>query len=113
MTRWTTGHLKPESSQDKSANTCSRMGGQGDDYAVVHERLEESARELACACGDIQSGEHVTFHCPLLQEARLDLIGAADTWVQLDDPRYAPEDQDRATDLVEEWFIYIFSFFLP
>ena len=39
MTRWTTGHLKPESSQDKPANTRSRMGGRGDDYAVVHEAV--------------------------------------------------------------------------
>ena len=75
--------MKPESSQNKPANTCSRMGGQGDDYAVVHERLEESAREL---------NTH--------------------TWESLDAPRYDPEEEDEEskTDLVEEFFDYLFTY---
>lgn len=67
-----------------------------------------------CQCGEIQSGDHVTFTCPLHRTARLALLGnGTHTWSTLDTPRYDPdddggEDGDR-TDLVMMFFSYLFT----
>ena len=73
---------------------------------------------MACSigqnyCGATQSGDHVTFHCQLHQVARHALIGTANhTWETLDAPRHDPDDdEEEKTDLVEEFFSYIFAYF--
>ena len=70
----------------------------------------------ACDCGESQSGDHITFHCPNLQDVRTSLLGpTASTWEHLDAARYHPdeEDEDVKTDLVEEFFGHVFSLFNP
>ena len=71
------------------------------------------ADSAQCDCGEIQSGDHVTFHCPEHHAARLALLGTACTWESLDAPRYDPEEDDEGekTDLVEEFFSYLFTHF--
>ena len=66
-----------------------------------------------CPCGETQSGDHITFRCPVHQAARLALLGPTNhTWETLDAPRYDPDDEeDEKTDLVEEFFSYIFAHF--
>ena len=64
-----------------------------------------------CDCGEIQSGEHLTFHCPLHHTARHALLGDANTWEALDPPRYHPDDEEQEHNLVEEFFSYIFALF--
>ena len=65
-----------------------------------------------CDCGAIQSGDHITFDCPEHQPARAALLGPiAHTWESLDAPRYNPEEEEEEedkTDLVEEFYSYIF-----
>ena len=71
------------------------------------------AESPLCPCGETQSGDHITFACPLHQAARLALLGTADhTWESLDAPRYdAEDDEEDKIDLVEEFFGYIFAHF--
>ena len=66
-----------------------------------------------CPCGEIQSGDHVIFHCTAHRVARTALLGPTDhTWEALDTPRYDPDDdEEEKTDLVEEFFSYIFAHF--
>ena len=66
-----------------------------------------------CICGAIQSGDHIVFHCPQHQTARQTLLGNTNhTWESLDTPRYDPDDDEEdKTDLVEEFFGYIFAHF--
>lgn len=69
-----------------------------------------------CDCSDTpQSGDHVVFSCPLHRIARRALLGPGDhSWESLDHPRYDPEETDddgERTDLVEEFFSYIFAHF--
>ena len=53
--------------------------------------------------------------CPEHQQARTALLGPLNhTWELLDAPRYDPEeeeDEEDKTDLVEEFFAYIFEHF--
>ena len=63
----------------------------------------------------IYSGDHITFTCPLHQAARRALLGTGPhTWVTLDAPRYDPDDNGGdddgdKTDLVMEFFTYLFT----
>ena len=71
------------------------------------------AQSPLCPCGAVQNGDHITFHRPRHQVARLALLGTAEhTWETLDNPRYGPDDEEEEkTDLVEESFSYIFAHF--
>ena len=71
-----------------------------------------------CDCSDAppQSGDHVVFSCPSHRIARQALLGpGAHTWETLDHPRYDPDEEEdekgQRTDLVEEFFSYIFAHF--
>ena len=64
-----------------------------------------------CPCGTIESGEHIVFSCPLHDTDRKALIGPAQSWEALDDPRFHEDDEDQETNLVEEFFSYIFAHF--
>ena len=65
-----------------------------------------------CPCGAIQSADHIVFACPRHHAARQALLGSGTlTWESLDAPRYHPDDEEQETDLVEEFFHYIFAFF--
>ena len=62
-----------------------------------------------CDCGEVQSGEHITFHCPSHQIARQALLGNASSWEDMDPPRYHKDDEDQEHNLVEEFFEYLFA----
>ena len=65
-----------------------------------------------CPCGEIQSGEHIVFHCPQHNTARNALLGTErHSWESLDTPRYHEDGEEQETDLVEEFFSYIFAHF--
>ena len=50
------------------------------------------ADDASCRCGHpTQDGDHVTFHCPLLAEARGRLLPEVPTWESLDDPHWVTE----------------------
>ena len=68
-----------------------------------------------CDCGATQSGDHITFHCPIVQTARTTLLGPeACTWAHLDAPRYDQEEEDGdKSDLVEEFFSFLFDHLCP
>ena len=73
---------------------------------------EQKADSPLCPCGAVQSGEHIVFTCPLHRIAREALLGNVDhTWATLDNPRYHEDDEEQETDLVEEFFSYIFAHF--
>ena len=65
-----------------------------------------------CNCGAVQSGDHLTFSCPLHRIARQALLGTGNhTWESLDNPRFHDEDEEQEHNLVEEFFAYIFAHF--
>lgn len=68
-----------------------------------------------CDCSDTpQSGDHIVFSCPLHRIARTALLGPGNhSWQSLDHPRYDQnnDDDEEQSDLVEEFFGYIFAHF--
>ena len=65
-----------------------------------------------CPCDSttIQSGDHLTFSCRLLQQARRPLIGNRSTWTDLDLPRWIGEDPDNKEDGIELFFSTLFEY---
>ena len=69
-----------------------------------------------CPCSPtttIQSGDHLTFSCPLLRQARRSLIGNRSTWADLDLPRWIGEgtrDPKDREDGVELFFSHLFRY---
>ena len=65
-----------------------------------------------CPCdpATIQSGDHLTFSCRLLQQVRRSLIGNRSTWIDLDLPRWIGEDPDNREDGIELFFSHLFKY---
>ena len=58
-----------------------------------------------------ETGDHITFYCPALENTRSSLIGHRKEWADLDNPiriKTGPEEKDTF-DGTEEWFTFIFS----
>ena len=55
-----------------------------------------------------ESGDHVTFDCPLYKEARRALIAGRRTWAELDLPRWIETGPNERKDGVQGFFTYLF-----
>ena len=65
-----------------------------------------------CHCGHaVQTGHHLTFHCPTWDNIRTSLIGQHKDWGDLDHPIYIKTglEKDDVIEGGEEWFTTPFS----
>jgi len=70
------------------------------------------AANPACPCGHPrEDGNHITFTCPRFSLERRKLIGLAESWVELDAPRWIKEGDEEPHDQVEDFFTYLFTYF--
>ena len=69
-----------------------------------------------CPCNPditIQSGDHITFSCPLQSQARQSLIADRSTWTSLDSPRWIETSpKGKKEDGVELFFSHLFTQFI-
>jgi len=67
------------------------------------------SQDPSCPCGHpIQTGDHITFHCPLHQSARNRYIRSRKSWPELDDPVWVKEGDEEAFDAIESFFDYLY-----
>ena len=66
-----------------------------------------------CQCDDQepQTGDHLTFQCPLHDQARKTLIPGRQSWEDLDNPHWIKTGPNEKVDGVEEFFMYLFHHF--
>jgi len=66
------------------------------------------AENPSCPCGHpVQTGEHITFHCPRHNE-RNRLLRGKRSWPEIDDPDWRKEGDDPPYDAIESFFDYLY-----